>query len=116
MRRFIASANAKREIELRFVPSAREECATFHNDTVFRWVIVSEPQQREHLVHRVLHNAFHFRFSDVGVFLFTSARWAVDSSVYVFQLGSCGRREQRCSSLPWLDLGPMTKRRFRIPK
>ncbi len=39
----------------------------------------------EHLVYLVvLHNAFHFPFSDVGVFLFTRARWAVDSSMYVF--------------------------------
>ena len=61
VRRFIAFANSKRETELRFVPSAREECATFHHDTVFLWLIVSEPQQGEHLVHRVLHNAFDFR-------------------------------------------------------
>jgi hypothetical protein len=36
--------DSKREIELRFVPSAREECATFHHDTVFLWLIVSEPE------------------------------------------------------------------------
>ena len=84
MRRFIASANSKREIELRFAHLPVKSAPHSTTTRYFSGSLSPSHNRVNTLSTAFFIMLFHFHLSDVGVFLFTRARSAVDSSMYVF--------------------------------
>jgi hypothetical protein len=107
VRRFIASANSKRRIVVRFVPPVRKECATLHPTRYF-----SGSSSLTHNRVNTLSTAFFICFiSALGMLEYFSlpAPWAVDSSMYVFNWAvaeSVSNLALRCLGQIWIKEPP----------